>query len=205
MIDCVPLLFQVISTALPSLLLGPVAGVFVDRWDRKRTMIVADLLRALLVLLVILTLVWGTNWPLFAFAVREISVWTFRAVAVVLAGVTLLTVARARGQSLATGLREIARLQLRVAESATDSQTALDLEPLDPGERRQDLFHRAGDLALDLFGGRALVGNIDRDEGNVDCGEVLERQQTRRHQANGDQGQEHHDDGDRSVEREFGG
>lgn len=57
--------------------------------------------RRAIVLLVILTLVWGTNWPLFAFAVREISVWTFRAVAVTLAGVTLLAVARARGQSLA--------------------------------------------------------------------------------------------------------
>jgi drug/metabolite transporter (DMT)-like permease len=53
-----------------------------------------------IVLLVILTLVWGTNWPLFAFAVREISVWTFRAVAVTLAGLTLLLVARVRGQSL---------------------------------------------------------------------------------------------------------
>jgi len=41
---------SVISSALPMLVLGPVAGVFVDRWDRKRTMIVADLLRALLVL-----------------------------------------------------------------------------------------------------------------------------------------------------------
>jgi drug/metabolite transporter (DMT)-like permease len=50
--------------------------------------------------MVVLTLVWGSNWPLFAFAVREISVWTFRAVAVTLAGVTLLAVARARGQSL---------------------------------------------------------------------------------------------------------
>jgi len=40
-----------ISNALPMLLLGPVAGVFVDRWDRKRIMIVADLLRALLALL----------------------------------------------------------------------------------------------------------------------------------------------------------
>jgi len=57
--------------------------------------------RRALVLLVVLTLVWGTNWPLFAFAVREISVWTFRAVAVLLAGITLLAVARARGQSLA--------------------------------------------------------------------------------------------------------
>jgi drug/metabolite transporter (DMT)-like permease len=57
--------------------------------------------RRALVLLIVLTLVWGTNWPLFAFAVKEISVWTFRAVAVTLAGVTLLAVARARGQSLA--------------------------------------------------------------------------------------------------------
>ena len=53
-----------------------------------------------LVLLAVLTLVWGTNWPLFAFAVREVSVWTFRAVAVTLAGVVLLAVARLRGQSL---------------------------------------------------------------------------------------------------------
>jgi len=54
-----------------------------------------------LVLLAILTLVWGTNWPLFQYAVREVSVWTFRAVAVLIAGLTLLAVARARGQSLA--------------------------------------------------------------------------------------------------------
>ncbi|MGD8903245.1 MAG: MFS transporter, partial [Anaerolineae bacterium] len=42
---------SVISSALPMLVLGPIAGVFVDRWDRKKTMIVADILRALLVLL----------------------------------------------------------------------------------------------------------------------------------------------------------
>ncbi len=53
-----------------------------------------------LVLLLILTIVWGTNWPLFPFAVREVSVWTFRAVAVLIAGVALLMVARVRGQSL---------------------------------------------------------------------------------------------------------
>ena len=53
-----------------------------------------------LVLLVILTLVWGTNWPLFPWAVREVSVWTFRAVSVLIAGVVLLLVARFRGQSL---------------------------------------------------------------------------------------------------------
>jgi DHA3 family macrolide efflux protein-like MFS transporter len=41
---------SVIASALPMLLLGPIAGVFVDRWDRKRTMIIADVLRGLLVL-----------------------------------------------------------------------------------------------------------------------------------------------------------
>ncbi len=45
---------SVISNALPMLFLGPVAGVFVDRWDRKWTMIVSDLLRGLLVLLCLL-------------------------------------------------------------------------------------------------------------------------------------------------------
>lgn len=56
--------------------------------------------RRALVLLAVLTLVWGTNWPLFPIAVREVSVWTFRAVSVLGAGLFLLAVARARGQSL---------------------------------------------------------------------------------------------------------
>ena len=42
---------SVMSIFLPQLLFGLVAGVFVDRWNRKRTMIVADLLRGLIVLL----------------------------------------------------------------------------------------------------------------------------------------------------------
>jgi DHA3 family macrolide efflux protein-like MFS transporter len=41
---------SVIASALPMLVLGPVAGVFVDRWDRKRTMVLSDILRAVLVL-----------------------------------------------------------------------------------------------------------------------------------------------------------
>jgi drug/metabolite transporter (DMT)-like permease len=52
------------------------------------------------VLLVVLTLLWGTNWPLFPLATREVSVWTFRAVSVWIAGAVLLTVAAVRGQSL---------------------------------------------------------------------------------------------------------
>jgi len=39
-----------IAQMTPPLLFGSVAGVFVDRWDRRRTMIVADLARAVLLL-----------------------------------------------------------------------------------------------------------------------------------------------------------
>ncbi|MEN4043093.1 MAG: MFS transporter, partial [Anaerolineaceae bacterium] len=39
-----------IANSIPVLALGPVAGVFVDRWDRRKTMIIADILRALLIL-----------------------------------------------------------------------------------------------------------------------------------------------------------
>ena len=53
-----------------------------------------------LALLAVLTVVWGTNWPLFPLAVREVSVWTFRAVAVTIAGAALLAVAHLRGQAL---------------------------------------------------------------------------------------------------------
>jgi drug/metabolite transporter (DMT)-like permease len=53
-----------------------------------------------LVLLAVLTLLWGTNWPLFAFAVSEVSVWTFRAFSVPASGLAMLVVARWRGMSL---------------------------------------------------------------------------------------------------------
>ncbi len=52
-------------------------------------------------MLIILTLVWGTNWPLFPIAVREVSVWTFRSVSLFGAGLALLAFARLRGHSLA--------------------------------------------------------------------------------------------------------
>ena len=40
------------ATALPNVFLGPLAGALVDRWDRRRTMIGCDVVRAGLVLLV---------------------------------------------------------------------------------------------------------------------------------------------------------
>jgi len=37
-------------TVLPSFILSPIAGVFVDRWDRKKVMLISDILRTVLVL-----------------------------------------------------------------------------------------------------------------------------------------------------------
>jgi len=40
-----------IARFVPTLLIGPLAGVFVDRWDKRRTLLWADALRALLIAL----------------------------------------------------------------------------------------------------------------------------------------------------------
>lgn len=40
-----------VASLVPSIALGPVAGVFADRWDPRRTMIVSDVARGVLVLL----------------------------------------------------------------------------------------------------------------------------------------------------------
>ncbi len=64
------------AATLPNLLLSPIAGTFVDRWDRKEVMIVSDILRAALVQ--ILPLVAVSNlilvYPL-VFLVTSISVF----------------------------------------------------------------------------------------------------------------------------------
>lgn len=60
----------------------------------------ADPRRRAIALLAVLALVWGTNWPLFPLAVKEVSVWTFRGISMLVAGTLLLVIARARGQSL---------------------------------------------------------------------------------------------------------
>jgi MFS family permease len=44
--------FVFLAATLPNLLLGPVAGTFVDRWNHRDVMVVSDLLRAAVVLLI---------------------------------------------------------------------------------------------------------------------------------------------------------
>ena len=50
-------------TIIPVFIIGPIAGVYVDRWDRRRTMYACDLIRTVLVLLI----------PLFLFYVKNLS------------------------------------------------------------------------------------------------------------------------------------
>src|SRR6185369_11637977 len=44
-----------LSRAIPAMLAGPLAGVVLDRFDRKRVMIASDLVRAMIALAFILT------------------------------------------------------------------------------------------------------------------------------------------------------
>ena len=64
------------AATLPNLLLSPIAGTFVDRWDRKEVMVVSDILRAAIVLMLPIAAV--TNiilvYPLI-FLVTSISVF----------------------------------------------------------------------------------------------------------------------------------
>ena len=65
-----------LAAALPNLFLSPIAGTFVDRWDKKEVLVVSDILRAAVILLIPVAAV--TNivlvYPL-SFAVTAISVF----------------------------------------------------------------------------------------------------------------------------------
>lgn len=53
---------MLIATSLPGFLFGLIAGVFVDRLDRKRIMLVCEVLRAILVFLIPVMLPYGIWW-----------------------------------------------------------------------------------------------------------------------------------------------
>jgi Na+/melibiose symporter-like transporter len=65
------------SSFLPQVLLGAVAGVFADRWDRRRTMIVANLLLAAGLLPLLLVHGAGQIWIVFAVLLFESIVQQF--------------------------------------------------------------------------------------------------------------------------------
>jgi MFS family permease len=72
----VALAFVFVAATLPNLVLSPIAGAYVDRWDQKDVMVVSDLLRAAIILLIPIAAV--TNlllvYPL-VFAVTSVSIF----------------------------------------------------------------------------------------------------------------------------------
>jgi DHA3 family macrolide efflux protein-like MFS transporter len=64
------------AASLPNLLLSPIAGTFVDRWDHKEVLIVSDILRAALVLLLPLAAIVNVVlvYPM-AFGITTISIF----------------------------------------------------------------------------------------------------------------------------------
>lgn len=63
-----------VAAAVPAVLIGPLAGVFVDRWDHRRTMLAMDAIRVVVVALLIPVVV-GVPIPLLA-AGRLPVAWT---------------------------------------------------------------------------------------------------------------------------------
>ena len=56
-------------TIIPVFLISPVAGVYVDRWDRRRTLYCSDLLRAILVLIIPVFIFYHRNLPIAYFLI----------------------------------------------------------------------------------------------------------------------------------------
>ncbi|NND85165.1 MAG: MFS transporter [Acidimicrobiia bacterium] len=66
-----------IAIALPTLLFGMVAGAYVDRWNRKRVMIVSDFFRTSFVLLFLLVTTPDMMWLLYSVAFIQAALGTF--------------------------------------------------------------------------------------------------------------------------------
>jgi Na+/melibiose symporter-like transporter len=62
---------------VPPIVLGSLAGVFVDRWDRRRTMIVGDILRAVVLLALLLVRTPDTLWIVYLVALVQSTVSRF--------------------------------------------------------------------------------------------------------------------------------
>jgi predicted MFS family arabinose efflux permease len=54
-----------IARAIPAVMAGPIAGVLLDRWDRKRIMIASDLARTVIALCFIFAIPQGRTWLLY--------------------------------------------------------------------------------------------------------------------------------------------
>ncbi len=64
-------------STIPRVVLGAVVGVFVDRWDRKRTLVIATVLLFLLLLLLLAVRSADQVWLVFIIAFLESSIAQF--------------------------------------------------------------------------------------------------------------------------------
>lgn len=64
-------------TLIPSFLVSPFAGAYVDRWDRRRTMLVCDLGRALCVAALPVVVAWPTMPPVYALVLLLFAIACF--------------------------------------------------------------------------------------------------------------------------------
>jgi MFS family permease len=71
------LALMAIALAVPAIIVGPVAGVFVDRWERRRVMLASDLIRAAIVLGFLLVRSPDQLWILYLLAIAHATVGTF--------------------------------------------------------------------------------------------------------------------------------
>src|SRR5215211_8296305 len=62
---------------LPRILVGSVAGVFVDRWDRRQTMVIADVSRVVLLLLLLLVRSPESLWIVYIVAFLQATISQF--------------------------------------------------------------------------------------------------------------------------------
>lgn len=68
---------SVLLTSIPNIVLGSIAGVFVDRWDRKRTMVIVNLLLALGLLPLLFVRSADRIWIIYLVALAESSLEQF--------------------------------------------------------------------------------------------------------------------------------
>ncbi|MEM7114721.1 MAG: MFS transporter [Chloroflexota bacterium] len=61
----------------PGVILGSVAGVFVDRWDRKRTMVITSFMQAAVILVLLFAQTPETIWLIYVVAIIESSLAQF--------------------------------------------------------------------------------------------------------------------------------
>lgn len=68
-----------VSSALPLTLFAPLAGCVVDRFDRRRVMLLAEVARGILFLLTLLIIVWrpGALWPIYVVAFAQTALAAF--------------------------------------------------------------------------------------------------------------------------------